>query len=44
MRVAISGTGLFTPTDSISNAELVAAYNEFVRHHNAGPRTTKRIC
>lgn len=35
MRVAISGTGLFTPPDSISNAELVAAYNEFVRRHNA---------
>ena len=35
MRVAISGTGLFTPTESISNAELVAAYNEFVRHYNA---------
>lgn len=35
MRVAISGTGLFTPAESISNTELVAAYNEFVRRHNA---------
>ncbi|HTT99809.1 MAG TPA: beta-ketoacyl-ACP synthase III [Rhizomicrobium sp.] len=35
MRVAISGTGLFTPESSITNAELVAAYNEFVRRHNA---------
>lgn len=35
MRVAISGTGLFTPAQSISNAELVAAYNEYVRRHNA---------
>ena len=35
MRVAISGTGLFTPADSISNAELVLAYNEYVRRHNA---------
>jgi beta-ketodecanoyl-[acyl-carrier-protein] synthase len=34
MRVAISGTGLFTPADSITNVELVAAYNEFVRQHN----------
>jgi beta-ketodecanoyl-[acyl-carrier-protein] synthase len=35
MRTAISGTGLFTPAQSISNAELVGAYNEFVRRHNA---------
>jgi beta-ketodecanoyl-[acyl-carrier-protein] synthase len=35
LRVAISGTGLFTPAESISNTELVAAYNEFVRRHNA---------
>jgi beta-ketodecanoyl-[acyl-carrier-protein] synthase len=35
MRVAISGTGLFTPSAGITNAELVAAYNEFVRRHNA---------
>jgi beta-ketodecanoyl-[acyl-carrier-protein] synthase len=33
-RVAISGTGLFTPPDVITNAELVEAYNEFVRRHN----------
>jgi beta-ketodecanoyl-[acyl-carrier-protein] synthase len=32
---AISGTGLFTPPNSISNAELVASFNEFVRRHNA---------
>lgn len=35
MRIAISGTGLFTPADSITNAELVLAYNEYVRRHNA---------
>jgi beta-ketodecanoyl-[acyl-carrier-protein] synthase len=35
MRTAISGTGLFTPSQSITNAELVVAYNEFVRRHNA---------
>jgi beta-ketodecanoyl-[acyl-carrier-protein] synthase len=32
---AISGTGLFTPPNSISNTELVASFNEFVRRHNA---------
>lgn len=35
VRIAISGTGLFVPPDTISNAELVEAYNEYVRHHNA---------
>jgi beta-ketodecanoyl-[acyl-carrier-protein] synthase len=34
-RTAISGTGLYTPPDSISNAELVHAYNEYVRSYNA---------
>jgi len=34
-RVVISGTGLFTPEQSISNDELVAAFNEYVRRHNA---------
>lgn len=34
-RTAISGTGLYTPPDSISNAELVLAYNEYVRRYNA---------
>ena len=32
--VVISGTGLFTPTESISNDELVASFNENVRRHN----------
>ncbi len=32
--VVISGTGLFTPENSISNDELVAAFNEFVKRHN----------
>ncbi|HEY5048560.1 MAG TPA: beta-ketoacyl-ACP synthase III [Rhizomicrobium sp.] len=35
MQVAISGTGLFTPAEIITNAELVASFNEYVRHHNA---------
>ncbi len=32
--MALSGTGLFTPTASISNDELVVAFNEYVRRHN----------
>jgi beta-ketodecanoyl-[acyl-carrier-protein] synthase len=31
----ISATGLFTPNDSISNAELVASFNTYVDRHNA---------
>ncbi|HEX3674104.1 MAG TPA: beta-ketoacyl-ACP synthase III [Rhizomicrobium sp.] len=33
-RIAITGTGLFTPPDTITNAELVAAYNDYVHEHN----------
>ena len=33
-RVAITGTGLFTPSQSISNDELVAAFNKYVDLHN----------
>ncbi len=32
--VAISGTGLYTPPHAISNEELVAAFNAFVKAHN----------
>ncbi len=31
----ISSTGLFTPSDSISNEELVASFNAYVDRHNA---------
>ncbi|MGY6552491.1 MAG: beta-ketoacyl-ACP synthase III [Erythrobacter sp.] len=31
----ISATGLFTPPESITNAELVASFNAFVDRHNA---------
>ena len=31
----ISATGLFTPPDSISNAELVASYNTYAQRYNA---------
>jgi beta-ketodecanoyl-[acyl-carrier-protein] synthase len=31
---AITGSGLFTPAESISNDELVASYNAWVEHYN----------
>jgi beta-ketodecanoyl-[acyl-carrier-protein] synthase len=31
----LTGTGLYTPAQAISNDELVASFNEFVRRHNA---------
>lgn len=34
-RVAITGTGLFTPPQSISNDELVACFNSYVEKFNA---------
>jgi beta-ketodecanoyl-[acyl-carrier-protein] synthase len=34
-KVAISGTGVFTPEESISNAELVEAFNAFADRKNA---------
>jgi beta-ketodecanoyl-[acyl-carrier-protein] synthase len=34
MRIAITGTGLFTPPFSISNDELVAAFNAYVEAEN----------
>lgn len=34
-RVAITGTGLFAPDEVISNAELVASYNEYAHRQNA---------
>ena len=33
-RIVISGTGLFTPSESISNAELVVSFNEYVERYN----------
>ena len=33
-RPVISSTGLFTPDESITNEELVASFNEYVRRHN----------
>jgi len=32
---AVSGTGLFTPRQSISNEELVSSFNEYVRRYNS---------
>ncbi len=34
MAAFISGSGLYTPPESISNDELVAAFNEYVRREN----------
>ena len=34
VRVQISGTGLFTPKESISNEELVNSFNKFVDEYN----------
>ncbi|MCE9649931.1 MAG: beta-ketoacyl-ACP synthase III [Parvibaculum sp.] len=34
-KVVISGTGVFTPPNSISNHELVEAFNTYVRNYNA---------
>lgn len=34
-KIAITGTGLFTPAESISNDELVASFNAYVERHNA---------
>ena len=34
-RVAISSTGLFIPPETISNEELVEAFNAYVQHENA---------
>ncbi len=33
--VTISGTGVFTPQQSVSNAELVTAFNAYAERHNA---------
>jgi|GEM_PF-5004892 len=33
--IFISGTGLYTPPESISNEELVASFNTFVDSYNA---------
>lgn len=34
-KVAITGTGVFTPKEVVSNAELVASYNEYAHRQNA---------
>ena len=37
--IAISGTGFYTPPYSISNEELVASYNAYVKNFNAAHAT-----
>lgn len=34
-RVVISGTGVFTPEETVTNAELVVAYNEYAHRQNS---------
>ena len=34
IEAVISGTGLFTPPESITNDELVDAYNQYVKNFN----------
>lgn len=34
-KVAITGTGIFTPPQTITNAELVASYNDYATRQNA---------
>lgn len=34
-RIVISGSGIYTPTDSISNDELVASFNSYVEQYNS---------
>ena len=34
MSAVISGTGLFTPTEFITNEELVQSFNQFVVNYN----------
>lgn len=38
-KIVISGTGLYTPRYSISNDELVAAFNSYVQHFNEANHT-----
>jgi len=33
-KIVISGTGIFTPEESITNKELVSAYNEYAKNYN----------
>ena len=35
MRLAMTGTGVYTPAQSVSNDELVASFNAYVGRHNA---------
>lgn len=39
MKIVISGTGLFTPAEKISNEELVACFNKDVENYNLSNKT-----
>ena len=34
-QIVISGTGVFTPEESITNKELVSAYNSYAESYNS---------
>ena len=34
-QIVISGTGVFTPEESITNKELVESYNKYAKHYNS---------
>ena len=36
-RILVSGSGLFTPPESISNQELVTSFNAYVSGYNRRP-------
>jgi len=42
--LAISGTGLYTPSQAISNDELVAAFNAYARKTNAANAAAISAC
>ena len=43
MSVTISGTGVFTPSQKISNKELVQSYNKYADSHNEKHKIDKKI-
>ena len=43
MSVTISGTGVFTPSQKISNKELVQSYNKYADSHNEKHKIRKDI-
>ena len=42
-RIVISGTGVFTPEESITNEELVEAYNKYAENYNLTNKIERNI-